>query len=227
MPHNQARAVIFDLDGTLLDTLPDIARAINSVLAQEGFPEHPVPAFARMVGSGIRVAVERALDGLAVSDARITDLSERVSRAYAADPVAGSRFYPGMPEVLTELQARDLPLAILSNKPDRLLQIVAERFLADWHFVKIVGQMEGVPKKPAPDVAVHIAHEMGIPPENIVFLGDSDIDMQTALSSGMIPVGAAWGFRGEAELRASGAKIVLERPLELVELMRSGEGVPS
>jgi len=218
MPGIGARAVIFDLDGTLLDTLPDIARCINSVLEEHGFRPHPADAYRRMIGSGLRTALERALEGQR-GTADVVSLTREVDRVYAEDPVSGSRFYSGVPDVLTELSARRVPMSILSNKPDHLVQLVADHFFGPWQFTRIVGHVDGMPRKPDAAAPLAVAEAMGAEPKDVIFLGDSDIDMLTAEAAGMMAVGAGWGFRGSEELSAAGASIVLSEVKELLLLV--------
>lgn len=241
MPDNQIRAVIFDMDGTLLDTLADIAHSINSTLGRHGFPPHPVAAYRTMVGSGMRQSVLRALGlddraavgavperaggSARVSDDLVTRMVDEVNETYAADPVGRTGFYDGVPEMLNEISSRSVPMAVLSNKPDRLVQIIAGRFLDRWSFTEIRGQRDGFPKKPDPAAAHALAEGLGIEPANILFLGDSDIDILTARRAGMMAVGALWGFRDRAELVQAGADAVVSHPREVVDLLDDREAV--
>ena len=212
MPH----AVLFDLDGTLLDTLADIAAGTNSALRSLGLPEHPVEAYRRMVGSGIQVLAERALGQRATPE-----LVAQVVRAAGAR-MAENRFtrpYEGVPEALDALTKRFV-LGILSNKPHEIVNGTVQRFFPDIRFSAVHGQKEGIPEKPDPTVAIQIMEALqskGV----TVYVGDSDIDMQTARTAGMHAVGAAWGFRGRAELESAGADAVIDRPDELVGVVDS------
>lgn len=214
------RAVLFDLDGTLLDTLSDIAGALNRVLAARGLPTHPVPAYRLMVGSGMSVLVERALPAEARSDDALRAAVEREAReAYAAEPVVRTRPYDGVRELLVQLRSRDVVLAVLSNKPDAMVAHVVERFFGASGFAAVRGHVERTPPKPDPSGARELLAFIGVGAADALYLGDSDVDMETARRSGMTPVGAAWGFRGEAELRAAGAAAVIHHPGELVPLV--------
>lgn len=241
MPDNQIRAVIFDMDGTLLDTLADIAHSINSTLGRHGFPPQPVAAYRKMVGSGMRQSVLRAL-GLddaqqfgtqpsisggspPVSDDLVAEMVGEVNDTYAADPVGRTRFYDGVPEMLNEISSRSVPMAVLSNKPDRLVRIIATRFLDPWDFTDVLGQRDGFPKKPDPAAARSIAGGLGTDPANILFLGDSDIDIVTARRAGMLAVGALWGFRDRTELVRAGADAVVSHPREVMDLLDDRETV--
>ncbi len=222
------RAVLFDLDGTLLDTLSDIASAMNAALAAHGLPTHPVDAYRLMVGSGADVLVRRALAS-GGEDARphpaddlVGSLLDRMKQEYAANTVSRTRPYPGIPKLMGELAELGLPLAVLSNKPDELVKPIVAAFFADDTFSVIRGLRDGFPRKPDPAGACAIASELGVKPRECVYLGDSDVDMQTARNAGMIAIGAGWGFRGRAELLRAGAARVIDDPGELTPLIRGG-----
>jgi phosphoglycolate phosphatase len=216
------RAAMFDLDGTLLDTLSDIAHAMNGVLGERGLPQHPVNAYRRMVGSGLEMLVRRAVpDEVARSRSVVAKLTEDLREAYAREPVARTRPYEGIPILLEDVRARGIPMAVLSNKADELVQEVVAGFFPPDLFVVVQGMRDDVPPKPDPTSARAIASRMGVEPGEVVYLGDSDIDMHTARNAGMIAVGAGWGFRGETELRDAGAEIVIDAPGELVGVIDS------
>ena len=218
MPENGIGAVIFDLDGTLLDTLADIAYSINSTLERHGLPVHPVDSFRRMVGSGFRNTVEMAVAGGPFED-HIDALASEASRAYADDPVSRTRFYDGIEQLLDALRNQGIPFAVLSNKPDYLVQILAREFFAGHGFTHICGHRDGLPRKPDPTTALHLAGVLGCDPSEVLFLGDTDIDMMTARNAGMKAIGAAWGFRDSEELVAAGAEAVLSCPEEVMAYM--------
>jgi phosphoglycolate phosphatase len=226
MPDKPVRAVIFDLDGTLLNTLPDIAYSINSRLEANGYATHPADAFKRMVGSGIVTAVRRALAaGNGDAPPGVAEqIAREVNETYARNPAGHTVFYDGMRELLDRLQRHSVPMAVLSNKPHELVVLIADELLGDWEFVGIHGQREGVPKKPDPTVALTLARQMHASPGEVLFLGDSDIDMQTAANAGMVAAGAAWGFRGAEELAMAGASVVVNEPLEVAGLIELGTG---
>lgn len=216
------QAAIFDLDGTLLDTLSDIAHAMNGVLAARGLPEHPVEAYRRMVGSGLEVLVRRAVPAeVARSRAVVANLTEELHEAYAREPAARTRPYEGIPILLEDVRARGVSMAVLSNKSDELVQDIVAGFFPPDLFEVVQGMRDDVPPKPDPTSARAIAARMGVDPAEVVYLGDSDIDMHTARNAGMTAVGAAWGFRGEAELRDAGAQIVIDAPGDLVGVIDS------
>ena len=209
-----ATAVLFDLDGTLLDTLADIALAMNTALAEAGFPSHPVDAYRRMVGSGMRELVRRAAPEAGV---RADAVVRRASALYGERPVVHTRPYRGIEDLLARLADCSVPVAILSNKPDDLTQTVVRTLLGSYRFALVRGLVDGAAPKPDPGSALEAAAALGVEPHNVVYLGDSDVDMHTATRAGMRAVGAGWGFRGAAELREAGAELVIDHPLELLE----------
>ena len=209
------RAVIFDLDGTLLDTLEDIADAMNAVLFAHGLPEHPLTAYRRFVGSGLGQLVALALGQAAKDRALLAQAVAQAEKEYGRRWADKTRPYAGVPEMLAALSAQGLPLAILYNKPDGFTKLSTNHYFTPSPFAHIFGEQPGFPRKPAPDAALELARLMGVAPNEVAFLGDSDIDMKTTKSAGMLALGAAWGFRGEEELRAAGADRILTSPLDL------------
>lgn len=211
------RAVMFDLDGTLLNTIADIAHAMNSVLRRHGLPEHAESAYRQMVGSGLEALVQRATWPKRVDvDLLVGDLA----RQYASNPTERSRPYPGVPELLEALERSRVVCTILSNKADELVQQIVPGFFGA-RFSIVRGLLAGAAAKPDPRGALSILQQTGFGAEETIFLGDSDVDMETARRAGMVAVGAAWGFRGEEELRASGAEHIIHEPTELLELVGS------
>jgi phosphoglycolate phosphatase len=213
------KAVLFDLDGTLLDTLEDIADAANRVLSARGLPVHPMDAYRFFVGEGVAMLISRALP----EDKRDAETVRSCLEAYRADYGrhwnVKTRPYDGIAAMLDALTARGLKLAILSNKPHEFTQRCVREFLPNWSFDVVIGQRDGVPLKPDPAGALAIAHTLGIPPAACLYLGDTAVDIKTAIAAGMTPVGVLWGFRSAEELRQSGANILIEQPLEVVGLL--------
>lgn len=214
----QYSAVVFDLDGTLLDTLDDIANAANDVLNSAGYPTHPIAAYRQFVGDGVAMLFQRALPATSRDRNVIERCAERFHDTYEQHWDDRTRPYDGIPELLDRLTELKLPLAVLSNKPHAFTERCVARFLARWEFQAVFGQRENVPRKPDPAAAQEIAASLSIPPDSIVYLGDSNVDMQTARAAGMYAIGAAWGFRSAAELHEAGAELVIESPEELLRL---------
>ena len=212
-------AVIFDLDGTLLYTLEEIAAATNSALARQGHPEHSVDAYRHFVGGGAKKLAWRVLPEDKQCQEEHEALFPVLIEEYGRLLNTIARPYDGVLEMLSAYAAAGKQLAVLSNKPDELTKAAVKKFLPDVTFVAVQGGLSDVPLKPVPDSALEIASIMDVDPERIIFVGDSDVDMQTANNAGMIPVGASWGFRGAEELTAAGARIVLDAPVDLQSLL--------
>ena len=210
--------MIFDLDGTLLDTLEDIADSVNRVLRAKGFPIHKLEAYRFFVGDGSRTLIKRALPANKRSDESVECCLSAFKKDYAKAWDVKTEPYEGIPELLNHLMQTDVRMAVCSNKPHAFTVLCVEKLLNQWHFDPIVGQNRGYPKKPAPDSALAIAHDMGISPSEALFVGDSGVDMQTAAAAGMLPVGAAWGFRPEAELFENGCQFLARHPLDVLTL---------
>ena len=210
------RAVLFDLDGTLTNTLADIAAAMNRALERQGLPAWETDAYRYLVGNGARTLAVRA-----VRDRQ--DLLEPVLADYQQYYETHSRVltrpYPGIPELLRALAGRGIPCCVLSNKPDADTRGVVRYFFPDIPFAFIQGQTEKFPLKPEPAAAIHIAEELGIPPEHFAYLGDTAVDMKCACGAGMHPIGVLWGFREEKELLDNGAEVLLHTPAELLEML--------
>ncbi len=214
------RGVVFDLDGTLLDTLEDIAHAANDALAELGFPVYPVDDYRYFVGDGMRTLMERIIPRRFAQD---EPMIGRFLNAYIAHYERQwdqrSRPYPGMVELLDALTARGLRKAILSNKPHAFTVKCAEKLLAGWAFDPIMGQKDEIPKKPDPTGARMIQAEWGLPGDEILYLGDTGTDMRTAKGAGFFAVGVTWGFRPEEELREAGADFIAHHPLDVLALL--------
>jgi phosphoglycolate phosphatase len=213
-------AVIFDLDGTLADTIGDLATVVNAVLAAHDFPLHPFSSYKTMVGNGFSSLMERALPAQAVEDDRLfAAILAEASSIYASDLLNTTKPYPGIPELLSALQAREIRCAVLSNKPDEMTRHMVSSLFPRVPFLAVMGDKVSRPKKPDPSNALTIAALAGIPPSRFAFVGDSGVDMETAKSSGMLPLGASWGYRSIAELEAHGAAAILEQPSDLLKYL--------
>jgi len=227
------QAVIFDLDGTLLNTLADIADSANSVLSRHGFPTHVSDAYRYFIGDGVTMLMTRALPAEERTDDVVADCATGFRETYHRTWNVNTRPYMGIAELLDALSARDVKMAVLSNKPDDFTRLCVHEFLADWPFEIILGLRHGVPQKPDPTGALEIAEHLGMSPDRILYLGDSAVDMKTAVNAGMFPMGALWGFRPLEELLENGAQAVIKEPMELLDYLdgpswtmaRGGSGV--
>lgn len=210
------RAVIFDLDGTLLDTIDDIAGAMNRVLENRAYAPYSVEAYKGLVGDGIEEMVRRAVAPRDLGEEDIAGIVRDYRREYECCWRAHSRPYPGVPELLGELARRGVKTAVLSNKSHPFTEGMTRELLAPFRLDVIRGAIPGVPLKPDPKPALMIAAEVGVAPGETVFLGDTKVDMKTAVAAGMHPVGALWGFRSADELKANGAVALIASPIELL-----------
>ncbi|MCY3020525.1 MAG: HAD family hydrolase [Planctomycetota bacterium] len=213
------KAVLFDLDGTLLDTLEDLADSTNAVLARHGLPVHAMSAYKYFVGDGVESLCRRTLPADRLDAAFVAQCVAAVREEYGRRWHAKTHFYAGVPELLDALVARGVKMAVLSNKPDDLTKLTVQHFLPRWRFDAVCGARPGRGRKPDPAAAVEIAAQLAVPPAEFLYLGDTDTDMQTALAAGMYPLGALWGFRPAEELIASGAKALLAGPLDLLKYL--------
>jgi phosphoglycolate phosphatase len=213
------RAVIFDLDGTLLDTLEDLADSMNAVLEQQGYPAHPSSAYRYFVGDGVEMLVRRCLPEREWSTDQISRYVDAMEEEYSRRWDVKTRPYPGIPELLDSLEERNFPKGIFSNKPDGFTQLTVEKLLSTWNFHPVKGALPDIPRKPDPTGALAVAAQLDVDPADCLYLGDTNTDMKTALAAGMYPLGATWGFRPAAELQASGARRLLDHPMELLDLL--------
>ncbi|MSP15219.1 MAG: HAD family hydrolase [Myxococcales bacterium] len=221
------RAAIFDLDGTLADTLATIAGIANFALRELGLPQHPLAAFNDFVGDGIRLLAQRVLPAERL--AREPELHERLLSVmrtrYATHVLDGARLYDGIGEALAQLSQRGAALGVLSNKPDALTIATVEGLGIAGRFRAIRGQRDGCPPKPDPTAALAVALELGSTPDEVLYIGDTATDMETARRAGFAAVGVLWGFRQRAELERSGARWLIAHPRELVALFDGGRGM--
>ncbi|AMV39128.1 HAD family hydrolase [Planctomyces sp. SH-PL62] len=216
------RAILFDLDGTLLDTLEDIGRSANLALQEGGFPPHPIDSYRRFIGDGVATLFRRALPPADASKPEVVARSVAgFARFYDHGWDVATQLYPGIAELLDALATRSIPRAILSNKPDVFTQKCVNRYLAPWRFAVALGQRDGVPRKPDPAGALEVADRLALRPEEILYLGDSSVDMLTANRAGMFAIGVAWGFREIEELKAHGAEEVVAAPVEVLSFLTS------
>jgi phosphoglycolate phosphatase len=216
---NQYHAVLFDLDGTLLDTLRDIGDSVNGALSSLGFPEHKIDAYKYFVGDGEDVLVYRALP----EDRRDRKTVDRVlalfHNLYAVHWGDNTHPFPGIPDMLRTLTGVGVRTAILSNKGQGFVEATVNAFLPEWHFDVVLGAQPSIPTKPDPKGAFQVSTQMGLAPSEFLYLGDSGVDMKTAVAAGMYPVGAIWGYRKVAELLDAGAKALVKKPEDVPPLL--------
>lgn len=193
------RALIFDLDGTLVDSLPGIAASLNRALALHGLPAHGDAAVRGFIGDGARMLVTRAI-GLGAS-AHIESMLRCFAEDYAVSWQPGTRPYDGITALLADLRARGIPLAVLSNKPHTFTTEIVAKLFPEHTFAAVLGNREGLPHKPDPAGALEIAATLGIAPEHCVLIGDSTMDLDTARNAGMASIAVTWGYHDLERLR--------------------------
>ncbi len=211
------RAVLFDLDGTLLNTLEDLADAVNFALQQEGYPTHPLEKYKYFVGSGVHNLLLRALPACHSTDEAAHKLRVHFNAYYGLHSKDKTRPYSGIIELLEQLQARGIKTAVITNKYDAAAQALVREYFGPL-ILATFGQKEGVPIKPNPAQVLQAMHNFGVAPEECLFVGDSDVDMLTGTNAGNIPVGVLWGFRTKEELLSSGAKQIVSHPKQILDL---------
>ncbi len=214
------KAIIFDLDGTLLNTLEDLADAGNRILSEAGLPVHPVENYKYFVGDGLATLIFRILPEDMRNDEQVQRMAMVFREVYAKNWNAKTKVYAGIEALLNGLQEKDVSMNVLSNKPHDFTRICVQEFLGSWTFAQVLGNREGIAKKPDPAGALEIAEKLDLAPEDIIYLGDTATDMQTAVAAGMYPVGALWGFRTAKELKENGAARLVEDPEKVLEFFQ-------
>lgn len=209
------KAVIFDMDGTLLNTYEDLANAVNYGLEKSGFPTHDAEKYKYFCGNGTDVMITRALPAEHRDEETLKKVRELYFEYYNAHSGECTRPYDGIPELLTELRAKGIKLGVVSNKIDFMTQIVAKEYFGD-AFDCVTGQREGVPIKPDPAMVFEVMKTFGVTTDECIFVGDSDVDALTGKNSGAFMVGVLWGFRDERELMENGADVVISEPSQIL-----------
>ena len=212
------KAYIFDLDGTLIDSLADIAESINRMLDGRGYPRCAAGDFTQMIGDGMEKLVERALPEQAREESLILTCVEEYRAHYDQLWQEQTRPYAGIVEVLAALKARGVKLGVISNKAHRFTVPITEHFFGPAVFDHILGQRAEVPRKPDAAGAHEMAAVLGLAAADLAYVGDSGIDMAFAKNAGMLGIGVSWGFRSVAELRGHGADLIVNHPVELLTL---------
>ncbi|CAM3479235.1 HAD family hydrolase [Arcobacter aquimarinus] len=211
------KTIIFDLDGTLIDSLEDIAVCMNQVLKELNLPIHKIEDYRYFVGGGISVLVDNALKGY--SNEIKEEITKKFKVLYDQQLHSKTKPYDGVYELLDELEKLDINLAILSNKPHEFTLQYANSLFDKYNFKEVHGQKQTIPKKPDPIAAINIAKSFDANCEEVYFVGDTMVDMQTAKNAGMIAIGVLWGFRDEKELSEHGADFLITHPLEILKII--------
>ena len=214
------KGIIFDLDGTLLDTIEDLTDSVNDVMKHYHFPEHDVQACKMMVGNGFRKLITRALpEEKQKEEAFIDEAQAEFAKAYHNRYLNKTVPYQGILELLEKLEKYEIKVAINSNKRSDYTKALADKFFKDQHLTAVYGEREseGIPKKPDPTAALEIARQMNLSAEEVLYIGDSKTDMKTGQNAGMDTIGVSWGFRGATELRENNATYIVEKPAQILE----------
>ena len=213
------KLVIFDLDGTLLNSLEDLAASTNYALRRHGYPEHELPAYRYFVGNGIDKLLERALPETVRTPENVKKIKEDFVAYYAVHKADFTAPYAGIPELLKELKGQGILLAVASNKYHSATIALVPEYFGEGLFDFVFGQRDGVPIKPDPTIVFDIIAAAGVRKEEVFYVGDSGVDMQTAVNSGVTSVGVTWGFREREELLANGACHIADHPDEIIEII--------
>jgi phosphoglycolate phosphatase len=216
------QAIFFDLDGTLINSLSDIAESINRMLDARGWPRRDPTLFNQFVGDGVRRLVERALPDTMRDDATVAARIEEYEAHYQTLWHDQTGPYPGIVEALAALRARGLKLGVISNKPHRFTVLCCDHFFGPDVFDGVLGQRPEVPRKPDSAGALELAARLDVAIGRCAYVGDSGVDMQFGVNSGMRRIGVRWGFRSEQELRDNGAEVMVSSPSEILQLLEGG-----
>ena len=214
------KAVIFDLDGTVTDTLSTIAYFGNFALFTHGFKEIPEEHYKFFAGNGKKVLIERMLGFWGdYTEEEFKKVEKTYDDAYEGDPIGKTTVFDGILPLLSDLHDRGIKTAINSNKPHNVALMVLDSLFPQGSIDNIYGQIDGIPNKPDPLLALRLAKEFGVEPSECLFVGDTSVDMQTAKNAGMTAVGVLWGFREEPELKGSGADYIITNPAEILDII--------
>jgi phosphoglycolate phosphatase len=210
------KLIIFDLDGTLLNTIADLASATNHALAANGYPQHGTEEYRFFVGNGINKLFERALPDGEKTETNVLRIRQSFIPYYDVHCADLTRPYPGIPELLNTLQQKGIQIAVASNKYQRATGKLIPHFFPDIRFTAILGQREGIPRKPDPQIVHEIIKLAGVQPEDVLYVGDSNVDMQTALHAKVDGIGVTWGFRPRTELEEGHPFAIIDKASDLL-----------
>ncbi len=214
------KAALFDMDGTITDSLESIAHTTNTVLKEFGYPEIELERFKTIVGDGAETQIRRVMKIHGVSD---EDIIQKVYARYLEEFEEGCLYHvtpcKGVPELIEKMKAKGMKIAVCSNKPHEKSVKVADAVYPVGTFDLVIGQKEGIPKKPAPDMALMAAKEFGVEPSECLYLGDTNTDMKTGIAAGMFTIGVLWGFRERAELEELQPNAIVTTPDEVEKFL--------
>jgi phosphoglycolate phosphatase len=211
--------VLFDLDGTLLNTIDDLAESMNSVLEKHGFPQHSIDAYKYFVGEGMEILVRKSIPPYVCTDDLVELLFKEMKQTYRNRWNLKTKPYDGITDVLLSIKHDGLRIGVLSNKIHDVTCETVHYFFKQIVFDTIIGHRD-FKRKPSPEAAIFIANQWGEIPERILYVGDSMVDMQTAINASMVPAGVLWGFRDKKELLENGARYILDKPLDILTILK-------
>lgn len=213
------KLIIFDLDGTLLDTLQDLGDSCNAILQQNGYPAHPLVAYKKFVGNGVQKLIERALPEEARTAETITTLLAAFKTYYEQKPVSHTKPYTGIIPLLQKLKSLGYLISVASNKYHEAVIPLMQQYFPDIQFDLVLGHRAGHPAKPDPAIVLDSLQALGVNKQNCFYVGDSSVDMDTANNASVTAIGVTWGFRDEDELKEHGAQYIIHRPQELLDII--------
>ncbi len=213
------KLIIFDLDGTLLDTLRDLGESCNAVLQEYGYPIHELAAYKKFVGNGVQKLIERALPEEARSESTISVLLSAFKRQYEQKAVTHTQPYPGIVSLLEQLKSLGYLISVASNKYHEAVIPLMTQYFPDIPFDLILGHRTGRPAKPDADIVLDTLDALQVAKKDCYYVGDSSVDMDTAANAGVTAIGVTWGFREEDELRQHGADYIIHQPQQLLDIL--------
>lgn len=213
------KLVIFDLDGTLVNTIADLGESTNHALRNLGYPTHDIPSYRFMVGNGINKLFERALPEGQKTPENVLLMRKEFINYYDAHNLDQSHPYEGIPQLLRSLQERGLLLAVASNKYHEATTKIIQKLFSEIHFIEIIGQQEGYPVKPDPSIVDRILSTAQVDKSEVLYVGDSGVDMNTALNAGVSACGVTWGFRPRTELEPFNPDFIVDNPADILTLV--------
>ena len=215
------KAIIFDLDGTLADTIGSIRTAVNMAMRHYGFHEHDYEAVRRAIGNGARMLIRRLVPSdVAADESRVTEILNYYNACYAETYTEADTCYDGMKNAVLELHRRGYKLAVLSNKPDVYTVALTKILFPEGVMTIAQGQLDSVPTKPDPTAPLDIAARLGVTAEECAFVGDSEVDILTAKNAKMYSVGCAWGYRPHEVLVETGADVIIDKPTQILDIFK-------
>ncbi|MGL5785966.1 MAG: HAD family hydrolase [Bacteroidales bacterium] len=213
--------IIFDLDGTLLNTIDDLAASTNFALNKHGYPTHDLASYRFFVGNGINKLIERALPEAVRSESEVLKLREDFIAYYEEHSADLTKPYKGIPELLSLLKEKGLKMAVASNKYQAATEYLVDKYFSEYAFDVVLGQRDGITPKPDPTIVYDILKETGMEKSKTIYVGDSGVDMQTANAAELTSVGVSWGFRPVAELEQYTPSYLVDQPIEIYQIIQS------